>query len=276
MSRWIITRMKGNFMQKSKLLVAMLGALAAMPALANEEGGSGFSGEVTLVSNYVYRGISQTGGKPGIQGAFDYEHSSGFYAGVEAMSSSFFSDLYTETAGVEGASNASLELDIFVGFKNEFAEDFHYDVGFLGYNFPGNYAPGATKGNTDEIYGAIGYKWVTAKYSYSLGKTFGVPGAKGTNYFEINADFPVADGLTVSGHVGKQTYKGVDAAALVAAGRNPSYSDYKIGINKELGGFDLGLAYSKTNAPVGAGTFYHVLNRDLGKGAFIASISHSF
>lgn len=265
-------------MKKSKLLVAVLGALVAMPAMAEEErNASPFFGEVSLVSNYVYRGISQTGGKPGIMGSFDYEHSSGFYAGVEAMSSSFFSDIYTESAGTKGASNASLELDVFVGFKNEFAEDFHYDVGYLGYNFPGTYPAGATKGNTDEIYGAIGYKWITAKYSYVIGNnTFGEPGTRGTNYFELNADFPVAEGLTVSGHVGKQSFKGAGAADLVALGKNPSYTDYKIGINKELGGFDLGLAYSKTNAPTGAGTQYNVLGRDLGKGAFIASISHSF
>lgn len=267
-------------MQKSKLLVALLSALVAMPVMAEEEGGSGISGEIKVVSNYLYRGISQTGSKPGIQGGIDYEHSSGFYVGAEAMTSSFFKDLYADRAAaglpLEGASNASYELDLYLGFKNEFAEDFHYDVGYLRYNFPGSYAPGATKGDTDEIYGAIGYKWLTAKYSYSLGKTFGVPGARGTNYFEINADFPVAEGWTVSGHVGKQSYKGVVAADLAALGANPSYTDYKVGVTKELGKFELGLAYSKTNANKGVGSFYNVLGRDLGKGAVVASASYSF
>ena len=268
-------------MQKSKLLIGILGALVALPAAAQETGGnSPFSGEVRLVSQYVYRGIAQTGGKPGIQGSFAYEHSSGVYAEVEASSSSFFSDLAADRVAnalpPEGASNSSLELDISVGFKNELANGFRYDAGFMGYNFPGNYAPGVTKANTDEVYGAVGYRWLTAKYSYSLGDTFGVSMARGTDYLEVNADVPVAEGLTVCAHVGKQTYKGATADTLTAAGANPSYTDYRLGVSKELGGFDLGLAYSKTNAATGAGTFYHILNRDLGKGTVVLSVGRSF
>lgn len=263
-------------MQKSKLLVAVLGALIAMPALAEEESGSGsgFSGEIGVVSNYLYRGISQTGARPALQGSVAYEHSSGFYAELEASTSSFFKDIYKDTAGADGSSNQNYEIDLSLGLKNEFAGDFHYDVGFINYSFPGTYV--ATKADTQEVYGALGYKWVTAKYSYSLGKTFGVPGAAGTNYFEINADFPVAEGWSIGAHVGKQKYKGTATDALVAAGRTPSYTDYKVGVTKELKGFELGLAYSKTNAPTGVGTFYNVLGKDLGKGAFVASVSYAF
>ncbi|HSM98840.1 MAG TPA: TorF family putative porin, partial [Gallionella sp.] len=122
---------------------------------------------VGFFSNYLYRGISQTAGKPAIQGGFDYAHSSGFYAGAWGSNISWISD-----AAV--ASGASLELDTYLGFKNGFAEDFSYDVGFLRYNYPGFYVPGATKADTNEVYGMIGWKWVTLKYSRSLGDTFGV------------------------------------------------------------------------------------------------------
>ena len=41
---------RGNIMQKSKLLVALLGTLAAMPAMAD----SPFSANVSLTTNYIF------------------------------------------------------------------------------------------------------------------------------------------------------------------------------------------------------------------------------
>jgi hypothetical protein len=37
-----------------------------------------------LVSDYIFRGISQTQRQPAIQGGFDYSHASGFYVGTWA------------------------------------------------------------------------------------------------------------------------------------------------------------------------------------------------
>ncbi len=285
-------------MKKTKLLVGVLGALFALAApgafaaaAAPEAAGAGgvgseleliseeespVSANITLVSNYLYRGISQTGGRPAVQGGFDYEHKSGFYLGAWGSNSSFFSDLYTDRGGREGAINASLELDTYLGFKNKFAKNFSYDVGFLRYNFPGAYAPGAISGDTQEIYGQLGYKWITVKYSYSLGQTFGVDKAKGTNYVEANVNYEIVDGLSLGAHAGRQTFKGAVADALAAAGASPSYTDYKLGLVKEIDDYQLGLAYSKTTARTGAGSFYNILGRDLGKGVAILSLSRTF
>ena len=258
--------------KQSRLLLAALGMLATLPAMA-AEGESPFSANVSLVSDYLYRGISQTGHKPAIQGGFDYEHPSGFYVGVWGSNVSFYRDLYTETAGAAGASSSSLELDTYFGFKNTFARDFSYDVGFLRYNYPATYPAGATKADTDEIYGALGYKWITAKYSYSLGDTFATASARGTNYIEIEADFPVAESFELRAHVGKQTFKGPNAGV---GPMNLSYTDYRIGVAKEIADFELSLAYSKTNAATGVGSAYYVLGKDLGKGTAVVSISRLF
>jgi len=271
-------------MQQTKLLVAILGALFALPALAEEAAVTQHkedihvipasehtvTGNVSLVTDYIYRGISQTGQKPAIQGGFDYAHSRGFYAGVWGSSISWLSD-----AGV--AASASLELDTYFGFKSSFATDFNYDVGFLRYNYPGTYVAGATKGDTDEIYGLIGYKWITAKYSYALGDTFGVPDAKGTSYFDLSASYAIPDtGVTLGAHYGKQTYQGSSAkhnAAIVAG--TPTYADYKLSATKDFSGYVFGLAYSKTNAASG-GFYTSLQGRDLGRGTAVLSISRSF
>lgn len=262
-------------MKRTLLNTLMLTALVA-PCVATAEEASPhtFTGNVALVSDYLYRGISQTGAKPAIQGGFDYAHTSGFYAGAWGSSISWISD-----GGL--ASNAGLELDTYLGFKNSFAEDFSYDVGFLRYNYPaGTYVnpipANFAKADTNEIYGAIGYKWLTAKYSYSLGDTFAVSQAKGTSYLELNASYPIPDtGITLGAHYGKQTYKGTSTANLVGFGADPSYADYKLSVTKDFSGFVLGMAYSKTNASTQPGAYYKVLNKDLGKGTVVLSLSRA-
>ena len=278
-------------MQTPRLSAAILSALFALPALAEEAAvtqhkedihvipasAHTVTSNVGLFSDYIFRGISQTGQKPAIQGGFDYARSSGFYAGEWGSSISWVSDVFTATGGTAGANNAGLELDIYFGFKNSFATDFNYDVGFLRYNYPGTYVAGATKGDTDEIYGLIGYKWITAKYSYSLGDTFMVPGARGTYYFDLSANYSIPDtGITLGAHAGRQTYKGSSAAYVAAGGPLASYTDYKLSVTKDFNGYALGLAYSNTNARAGVGQFYNVFGKDLGRGTAVLSLSRTF
>lgn len=262
-------------MKKSNLLKSLILAALAIPGVAMAADAPPVTSNIGLVSNYLYRGISQTGAKPALQGGFDYGHASGFYAGLWGSNVSWLAGL--------GASSASLELDTYAGFKGGFAGDLSYDVGYLRYNYPGVYpsamAAGAAKADTDEIYGAIGWKWVTLKYSHSLGDTFGVDDAGGTSYVELNASYSLADaGVTLGAHYGKQTYKGTSADALEAAGTSATYSDYKLSASKDFSGYVVGLAYSSTNAKENG--FYTITQADgsksdLGKGTVVLSLTHA-
>ena len=74
-------------MKLNKLKFAVMGALMVpMVPLVAEEATSewGVSGNVGLFSDYVFRGYTQTINEPALQGGFDLEHSTGFYAGVWA------------------------------------------------------------------------------------------------------------------------------------------------------------------------------------------------
>ncbi len=260
-------------MLKNKLLVAALASSFTLPVMAADFTPSS---NVSLVSDYLYRGISQTGTKPAVQGGFDLAHSSGLYIGAWGSSISWLSDAYTASAGTSGANNAGLELDTYGGYKGA-AGSVSYDVGFLRYNYPGAYAAGSTKADTNEIYGAATYSIVTAKLSYCLGDLFGVSNAKGSTYLDLSAAYPIGDsGVTIGAHYGKQTYKGSTADASKAAGADPTYSDYKLSVTKDFSGYVVGLAYSKTNAKSGAGQFYNVLGKDLGKGTAVLSLSRTF
>jgi uncharacterized protein (TIGR02001 family) len=262
---------------KSKLLNSLILAALAVPGVAMAADPAptpAVTANVGFVTDYLYRGISQTGGKPAIQGGFDYAHASGFYAGAWGSNISWISDV-NGVYGPRNASTASLELDTYFGFKNSFATDFSYDVGFLRYNYPGVYAPGVTKADTNEIYGLIGWKWLTAKYSRSLGDTFGVSSASGTSYIDLSGSYTVeGPGVTLGAHYGKQDFKGTGNSAL-------TYTDYKLSASKDFSGYVVGLAYSSTNTKKGLGEVYNVVladqsNIDLGKGTAVLSVTHSF
>ncbi|MDP1996951.1 MAG: TorF family putative porin [Gallionella sp.] len=253
---------------KSKLLNSLMLAALAVPGVAMAEEASPFSANVGFTTDYIFRGISQTSGNPAVQGGIDFAHASGLYAGIWGSNVSWISDF---NAGV----SSSLELDTYFGFRNSLADDFGYDVGFIRYNYPAsNYPAGATKADTDEIYGALGYKWITAKYSYGLGKFLTVPGAAGTNYIEVNASVPLGDtGITLGAHAGKQTYKGTAADALALAGTSATYSDYKLSIAKDINGYVVSLAASDTNA---SGFYTTPAGKDLGRSTVVLSVTHAF
>lgn len=200
-----------------------------------------FTGNVAAVSNYVFRGISQTSGDPAIQGGFDYSHASGFYAGTWASNVSWVTD------NIATASN-SMELDLYAGYKGSLPADFGYDLGVLTYVYPGSRTDGGTglKPDSTEIYGALTYKWLTVKYSYSLTELFGWADTgtangktKGSGYLDATLSYDMGNGLTLIGHAGHQKINGRSSA---------SYSDYKIGVTKDIGFGVLGLAATSTNA----------------------------
>jgi uncharacterized protein (TIGR02001 family) len=255
-------------MFKNKLLVAALASSFALPVMAADFTPSS---NVSLVSDYLYRGISQTGAGAAIQGGFDLAHASGLYIGAWGSSISWLGD--AGIAANAGVANAGLELDTYGGYKGALS-DVSYDVGFLRYNYPGTYAAGITKADTNEIYGALTYSIVTAKLSYSLGDLFGLSNAKGSTYLEVNASYPIADtGVTIGAHYGKQAYKGSTADGYKNAGADPTYADYKLSVSKDFSGYVVGLTASSTNAS----SFYtNVQGKKLGKGTAVLSLSRSF
>lgn len=61
------------------------------------------STNIAVVSNYLFRGVTQTDGSPAVQGGIDFEHASGFYAGTWA-------------SNVDFGDEISYELDLYAGF----------------------------------------------------------------------------------------------------------------------------------------------------------------
>ena len=206
-----------------------------------------FTGNLGLYSQYIFRGISQTNEKPAVQGGFDLGHKSGFYVGTWASNVSWLEDfgLY---------NRSSLEWDFYGGFKQNFGDsDWFWDVGTLYYYYPGKKNPGVYSANTWELYGAIGWKWITFKGSYSLQDYFGLrpDGQKsdGTYYLELNGAYPFADtGFALVGHFGALRVRHDPAGP-----NSLNYEDWRAGVTYTvpegvLKGVEFGAYYSGNNA----------------------------
>ena len=222
-------------------------APAAAPAAAPApEPDWTFTGNLGLYSQYVFRGISQTNEKPAVQGGFDLGHKSGFYAGTWASNISWISD-------GNPAASASMEWDFYGGYKGSLPADFGYDLGVLYYWYPGSYPSGYVLPNTTELYAGLTWKFLAAKYSYSVNnKTFGFPDSRGSSYLELNANYDVVEKVsdaigkvTLIGHVGHQWYTGNTNGF---ANSNYEYTDWKVGASTEVFGLTVGVYYSDTNA----------------------------
>ncbi len=209
-------------------LLLVLALSAALPALADEPAPDPLSFNVGAVSEYRYRGISQTRLKPALQGGVDYAAPNGFYVGAWASTIKWIKD---------AGGDAGAEIDLYGGYKAEVAKGLTLDVGVLQYAYPSNKLnPSA---NTFELYGALSFGPVTAKYSHSTTNLFGFADSKNSGYFDVTASFDLGDGMTLSPHVGHQTVKRNAAA---------SYTDYSLTLAKDFSGLVLSGAIVGTDA----------------------------
>ncbi len=246
-------------MKKTILASAVVSVLAMSAAVqAAETPVHSVTGNFGIFSNYVFRGVTQTSEELALQGGFDYAHSSGLYAGAWGSNISWLSDA---GAGTNGYTASSMELDFYGGYKGTFGKsDFGYDVGAIYYYYPGEQNRGFVSANTAEVYGALSWKWISAKVSYAVSEYFGFQDTEGTYYGDLTANVPIGEtGVTLTAHVGYLMVDGDTAAACTAlpgsvgspCSNNDTwgYTDWKLGASYALPqNFTVGAFYTDTNA----------------------------
>lgn len=234
-----------------KSLIAAAAAALTLSALPSVSFADGVAFNVGATTDYRYRGISQSRLKPAVQGGLDFT-AGGFYAGAWASTIKWVKD---------GGGDAKVEIDLYGGYKGEVVKDLGYDVGVLTYYYPSNKLnPSA---NTTEVYGALTYGPVTAKYSHSVTNLFGFADSKQSGYFDLSATFDVA-GFAVTPHIGHQSVKNLSSA---------SYTDYSLTVAKDFNGLVVSGAIVGTDtdayiSPVGA--------KDLGKTSLVLGLKYNF
>jgi len=291
----------------SAAAVALLTGLSSISAFAEEAAAeapevSPVTANVTVVNNYMYRGISQSNFKPAIQGGFDYAHESGFYIGNWNSSISWISDSYgaNGSAPVTGkAVSAPIEMDFYAGFKKELiGEGFASDFGVLQYYYPTSGIPNsgglAANPNSTELYAAQNFTFgpITgfAKVSYAVTTLFGTANSSGSYYPDLTVNYDTGVwGLALNGHVGYQYVAGnAPVGATNYIGKSVSnvsnstlysYTDWKLGVTKDFGGgLSAAVAYVGTNAAtyLGGYSYSNPQAKNLGKSGALISLTKTF
>jgi uncharacterized protein (TIGR02001 family) len=239
---YIVYTQKGTTMKKAILALMMAASVTAAQAQV--------SGNISLNSDYRFRGISQTMENAAFQGGLDFNHKSGFYIGN--WNSNVSADQYTGTSG--------LESDIYAGFKKEI-NGATLEIGAIRYTYAG-----ANTFNTTEGYIGAGAGPVSLKVSQSTTNYFGTADSKGTRYYDLNISVPLGK-VTVSAHAGYTD---------VANQKANDYTDYNVGASTELAGLTFGAKYFVNDLKSDFEAANTVNGKKLYNNGFVVSVSKSF
>ena len=252
---------------KKALLAALMAGSAVTPlaALAQQGGRSDWSmsGNVSLVSDYRFRSISQTYKLPAIQGGFDLGHAAGFYVGTWA----------SNVSGNQYSGGNGMEWDFYGGYKMELARNVTLDLGFIYYFYPGAKtlpAAGLRRYDTTDVYGALTWGGLTAKLNYSVSDSFSLPDSSGSYYADITYVYPMGKATNIIGHVGHASFKNFDPL---------DYTDYKVGVTHDALGVTWGLSYIGNNADDDLYNVRHASDgalKSVSKDTFVISVGKTF
>ena len=206
---------------KPLALSLVLGLVPVVPAHAD------LSAEVAVTSDYVWRGISQTDGKPAIQGTLEYEHESGVYVGTFASNVDFDEDV---------KDPARVEIDVYGGWRGETESGLGWDISVLRYIYPDS----TVNYDYNDFTLALSYDIVEFEFSYS--NDFWASGKNGF-YYKVGASHEFPDLFTLGAHIG---YSDVENGAF-GEGTPNNYVDWRIGISREMWGINFDLSYTDTN-----------------------------
>lgn len=207
------------------LFVAASPALAQQDAAPTGSSGPSISGDVQLLSDYRYRGVSRSNDAPAVQGQFTVSLPDGFYAGGRGTSLRHY------------AGHGDAEADLYVGYGRNIAPGTTLDAGLMYYWLPD--ANG--RANYFEPYASISHTLgpveatLGAKYAWSQRAT----GRDDMLYLfgQVEAGIP-ATPVTLTAEAGRQ-----ESGAL------GSYWNWSVGGRYTFSHFEAGLHYVDTDLP---------------------------
>lgn len=251
-------------------------AIIAIMACAsvNAFAGESTSGNATFLSDYLFRGVSQTANEPAVQATLEYDAKNGIYAGIFGSNVSALS-----------FNNGDMETDLYAGWRGEVHSGWTLDAGLLHYYYADAKTNTTERSSYDttEVYGGITWSWLNVKYSRTLGDYFGVNndnnlglgvdqgGSAGSDYLEVNLTFALNEAVSLIGHAGHQRVTNYSKL---------NYTDERIGVNWLAISADnvtLSLQYANSDADKDL----YSLNdqgktKRLATGRFVFSISKGF
>jgi uncharacterized protein (TIGR02001 family) len=192
-----------------KLALCAVTATVALGGAAMAQTETTVSYNIGIVSDYVFRGLSQTNEDPAIQGGVDLGAGPA-YLGIWA-------------SNVDFNDSTQLEVDLYGGYKVPIGAA-TLDLGLIYYGYVD--APtGADYGNFEgkaALSAPVGPATLGAALYYSP-DSFGA--AESAAYFEVNGAVPVGP-VTLSGAFGAQTYDGAGDYNTWNIGASYTFADH--------------------------------------------------
>jgi uncharacterized protein (TIGR02001 family) len=225
-----------------------IASAAGVLLLAAQAASAEISATATALTDYDFRGISQTAGDPALQASIDWAGEL-FYLGAWGSNVDFGDDV-----------DGNVELDVYAGLASETGFGMRWDVGAVVYLYPGSDANAGNALDPDddksaieeyvEWYAGVGYGPVDVKYWYSP-DLYNVD--ETASYLEANGGFDLPWELGLNLHIGYSFGDAWDSFGDAARAEDPEYTgddadyyDWSVGLARSFGNFEFELKYVDT------------------------------
>jgi len=256
-------------MQTKFLGALFAAALLAAPTTAQEKPNDKltFTANVTAVSDYSFRGISQTDNNPALQGSIEAAITMNSF--LTGYMSAWGSNVKFEPPPDTGNDKANAEIDYTIGFRGT-VDSFGWDLKFIYYAYPG--ATSSLNYDYTEFAAAVNYDFgfVIPTIGVNRATTFYGNSGKATYvYGGVKVPIPFTEfSPRILANVGRQKIENNTAFGV------PDYTDWNIGLFATFfGALDVGIQYVDTN--VKGGSCYNRTLDDLCDGRVIGSVGYT-
>jgi uncharacterized protein (TIGR02001 family) len=123
-----------------------------------------FSGSLSLLSDYRFRGVSRSDEDPAAQAALTLSHGSGFYAGVTGTTLKGLDSFRLRDPAFQDLGD--VELDLYAGYGAQLGGGFSLDGGLLYYLFPGG------DGATDYVEPYASFSYLIGPADFTVGARY--------------------------------------------------------------------------------------------------------
>ena len=214
---------------KTLYKIILASFIAAQPVLGiAQDSPHSISGNVTMATDYLYRGQSQTDNGPTIQGGFDYANESGIYFGTWASNINFAD---------------KIEWDLYGGYSGELDNGLGYDFFVVYYLYPAT--TGTTGENFLEFGPSISYTF-DGDYEPSIG--VGMAYSDDFAFNSGSSTYVYGDlGFTLANDVGLGFHLGHQSISDETAWGSPDWMEYNVSLSKSAMGLDFAITYSDTD-----------------------------
>ncbi|GAB2527946.1 TorF family putative porin [Microbulbifer agarilyticus] len=193
-------------------------AMAISSAATAEESGPSFSANVGVVSDYRFRGISQSDENPAVQAGVDVDLGNGVYLGTWASQVDF----------AYGMDETKYEQDFYAGYAGETAGGVGYDVGYIFYAYHG----GSSDEDYQEVYGSLSFGDASVGFAYS-DDYWDETGA--FYYLSAGYSFALPNDIALDLSAGLNLFDEDDKFFA----DTDSYVDYSVSVSKDFSGLAL-------------------------------------